>query len=628
MMKDESEYRLALVSAPWPLYSRPSIQLGALKAYVMAELPDVRVDAYHLYLDAAAAIGYTQYHTISERTWPAESVCAALLYPERFGEIENFFYRQLRGHSEAKNIDFKGLTEKLEATIQQFVGSVDWQKYGLVGFTICFCQLTAALYAIQLLKKHYPRIPIVVGGSMFAGRSARELLEVFPEIQFAVSGEGEKPLVSLIRQLRKSGTTRTGTEIQGIIHAGSDLDDRSNRVCQLEKLTSLPPPDYDDYFEQLQSLPPAKRFFPTLMAEISRGCWWNRPAGFGQTGGCAFCNLNLQWHGYRSKSPDQVSSEIDRLTTRYRSLHVAFADNLIPAKTTIPIFERLEKLKKDLHLFCEIRANISRSALEVMRRAGVVELQVGIEALSNNLLKKINKGTTVIQNLEVMKHCEELGLQNCSNLIMQFPGSDEQDVQETLDTLSFAGCFRPMQAVNFWLGLESPVWQTPAKYGILSRFNHPHWSKLFPPAVSRNLTFIIQSYRGDIARQRRLWKPVRSRIKRWQADFQQLRGAPDSPPILSYRDGRDFLIIRQRRPGAPPQNHRLTGSSRQIYLYCRRSRRLASITKKFSDFNQSAIKAFLASMVQKRLVYSENDRFLSLAVRVGNLKLGSNAQAF
>ena len=621
MISDESEYRLALVSAPWPLYSRPSIQLGALKAYVKAEIPDVRIDTYHLYLDAAAAIGYVRYHTISERTWPAESVCAALLYPERFAEIENFFYRQIRGNFEAKNIDFEGLVEKLDTTIQQFVGSVDWQIYGLVGFTICFCQLTATLYTIRLIKKHIPRVPIVVGGSMFAGRTARELLEVFPEIQFAVSGEGEKPLVSLIRQLRQSGTTQIGPEIQGIIHAGRELEERSNRVCQLEKLTSLPTPDYDDYFKQLRALPPAKRFFPTLMAEISRGCWWNRPAGLGQTGGCAFCNLNLQWQGYRSKSPGQVSAEIDHLTTRYRSLHVAFADNLIPAKSTTPIFERLDQLNKDLHLFCEIRANISRSALEVMRRAGVVELQVGIEALSNNLLKKINKGTTVIQNLEVMKHCEELGLQNCSNLIMQFPGSDEQDVQETLDTLTFASYFRPMQAVNFWLGLESPVWQTPAKYGILSRFNHPHWSKLFPSAVSRNLTFIIQSYRGDMARQRRIWKPVRLRIKRWQAEYQQLRSTPDSPPILSYRDGRDFLIIRQRRFGAPPQNHRLTGTSRQIYLYCSRSRSLASITNKFPDFKESAIKAFLAGMVEKRLVYGEKDRYLSLAVRVGNLKL-------
>jgi len=617
-MKTPSKFNLALVSTPWPLYSRPSIQLGALKAYVQTELPDVRVDAHHLYLDIAAAIGYAHYNAISERTWPAESVCAALIYPERAVEIEKFFYRQLRGKSKLKNTDFKELTGWVEAAIGQYVGSVNWQQYGLIGFSICLCQLTSTLYVIRMLKKRWPKIPIVVGGSMFAGRAARELLDAFPEIQFAVSGEGERPLVSLVQHLCYPVQSVTDVEIRGVIHAGAHRDDTNGKRCQLEKLTKLPMPDYDDYFKQLKSLPIPKRFFPTLMAEISRGCWWQRPTGIGQTGGCAFCNLNLQWEGYRSKSPHQVVSEIDRLTTRFQSLHIAFADNLIPAKNTVPIFECLSKLKKDLHLFCEIRANTNRRTLEVMRQAGVCELQVGIEALSSNLLNRINKGTTVIQNLEVMKNCEELGLKNCSNLILQFPGSDEEDVRETLDNLSFARYYRPMRAVTFWLGLESPVWQAPDKYGILSRFNHPNWSVLFPTRVARHLTFMIQAYRGDLVKQRRLWKPVSRKILSWHQDYHKLRNAPDSPPILSYRDGRDFLIIRQRRPDAPPLTHRLTGTSRQLYLHCTRRRSLSSVAKTFKDFNESQIKTFLTSMVAKRLMFTEKGRYLSLAVKARN----------
>mgnify|MGYP000427498321 CR=1 FL=1 len=34
------------------------------------------------------------------------------------------------------------------------------------------------------------------------------------------------------------------------------------------------------------------------------------------------------------------------------------------------------------------------------------------------------------QNLEIMKHCEMLGLKNSSNLIVGFPGSDAKDVAE------------------------------------------------------------------------------------------------------------------------------------------------------------------------------------------------------
>jgi hypothetical protein len=76
--------KIALISTPWPLYSRPSIQLATLKAFLQSRMPDLQVDALHFYLALANTIGYRLYHEISERTWLAESVYAALLYPERF----------------------------------------------------------------------------------------------------------------------------------------------------------------------------------------------------------------------------------------------------------------------------------------------------------------------------------------------------------------------------------------------------------------------------------------------------------------------------------------------------------------------------------------------------------------
>ena len=130
------------------------------------------------------------------------------------------------------------------------------------------------------------------------------------------------------------------------------------------------------------------------------------------------------------------------------------------------------------------------------------------------------------------------------------------------------------------------------------------------------MTFIIQSYRGDRRRQEKLWKPVRRQLALWQANYSKLRCSPESPPILSYRDGRDFLIIRQLRPDAEPLTHRLTGTSRQIYLYCSEIRTFREIANKFPDFDPGTINGFLRSMVDKRLIYSENKTYLSLAVAV------------
>jgi len=85
---------------------------------------------------------------------------------------------------------------------------------------------------------------------------------------------------------------------------------------------------------------------------------------------------------------------------------------------------------------------------------------------------------------------------------------------------------------------------------------------------------------------------------------------------LSYQDGGHFIILRQGRPHGPAHTHRLSGSSRDIYLYCRQTRAFNAIVKQHAGFSARQIRGFLEEMVQKRLMFSENGCYLSLAVRV------------
>ena len=103
---------IALISTPWPLYSRPSIQLGAIKAYLQSKHPDIEVHSDHAYLKIAAGIGYQLYHEISERTWLAEAVYAALLFPQRFKEIERIFYRQAAPGSIIRKTGLKKIIDR------------------------------------------------------------------------------------------------------------------------------------------------------------------------------------------------------------------------------------------------------------------------------------------------------------------------------------------------------------------------------------------------------------------------------------------------------------------------------------------------------------------------------------
>ena len=605
---------VALISTPWPLYSRPSIQLATLKAFLQHAHPELPVDAYHFYLQAAAAIGYQTYHDISERTWLAESVYAAMLQPERIGEIRALFSRRVKKSSALGRLDFDDLVGRIANTSSAFLESVSWRRYSLIGFSVCLCQLTSALYFIQRIKKAAPSVPVVIGGSFLAGETIIPLLKQFPQIDFAVHGEGELPLRHLVNELQDGRKPKAVRPAPGLVNRHASSGSIPPARSQLSDLGDLPLPDYEDYFLSLKSLDPERRFFPMLSVEMSRGCWWLKTVAGTDCSGCAFCNLNLQWEGYRYKQPPQVVREIEDLTQRHQTLSVAFMDNLIPLKTAAPVFEQLAVSGKDYRLFCEIRAGVSRSVLKKMKQAGVVELQIGIEALSTGLLKKLNKGTTAMENLQIMKLCEELGLINASNLILGFPGSSRQDVEETLRNLEFALPFRPMRTVEFWLGLGSPVSQHPRHFNVRAVFNHPNWSTLLPPEVSKHVPLIIQSYRGDRTIQKRLWQPVRGAVAQWKKTYEALFCRPQAEPILSYRDGKTFLIIRQRRLSGKPQTHRLAGTSRQIYLLCEKPRSLAELSSAFPTFGEDQLRSFLKMLVRKKLMFTENGLYLSLAI--------------
>ncbi len=608
-------FRIALVAAPWPLFSRPSVQLGTLKAYLRTRFPEIGVDAHHFHLRLAGAVGYPVYKAVSERTWPAEAVYGALREPVRRKEIEALFRREARRAPALAGIDFKNLLAKVDAATDDFLDGVDWLGYAVVGFSVSLCQLTASLRLARRIKDRYPRLPILFGGATLAGSVGPDLFEAFPEMDGVVVGEGELPLARLVEHFRRHGPSAgLPDDIEGLATPGNA--EGPVRFSQMADLSELPPPDYDDYFRSLASMGAASAFFPTLPLEISRGCHWRCADPEDGASGCAFCNLNLQWEGYRRKKTDQAAGEVERLCRRHRLLSVAYMDNALPPGEARPLCRVLAHKGMDLDLFGEIRPTTAGATLAAMARAGFTEVQIGIEALSTSLLGRLRKGTTAIDNLQIMKACEELGIKNNANLILNFPGSDDGHVTETLRAIDFAQPFRPLRAVAFWLGLESPVCRNPRRYGIRAVFNHPHYRALFGRSVSRRVRFMIQGYQGDLTRQRRRWAPVKSRLAEWKDRYGRLHEGPFRGPALGYRDGGDFLILRQRRPGAEPVNHRLTGDSRNIYLLCGRHRSVRGILDRFPHLTGERLLPFLRMMVDKRVMFEESGRYLSLAVPV------------
>jgi ribosomal peptide maturation radical SAM protein 1 len=616
---------VVLVAPPWALYNRPSVQIGALGAYLRREIPDLAVANHHFFLSLAARLGYATYQAISERSFLAEAVYAALLYPERRPEIEARFQRLAGRHSRLAGLDLTALLEGVRGATDAFLDDIDWGQSLLAGFTVGLCQLTATLYLATRVKARCPELPIVVGGAAMPHSGAVGLTQAFPQIDLVVSGEGERPLAHIVAHLRAGKPLASLPLHMGITNRHAALGALPG-VHQVKSLDTLPIPDYDAYFDLLGGLTPGQRFFPVLPVEASRGCWWQKPLGAGRSRGCAFCNLNLQWQGYRAKSARRVAREVDVLTDRHQTLSVAFMDNVLPREGVGALCEALAGLDKDLRLFAEVRAAIRREDLAALRRAGAERLQVGIEALSTSLLKRLGKGTTAIDNLNFMKICEALGLINSANLILHFPGSTDAEVAETLAAIDRAHPYRPLRCVSFWLGLESPVWRNPKAYGLQAVWPHPHLAKLFPESVARRLTFMIHGYRGDRLRQYKRWRPVERRVTAWQRAYARLRPPEAHTPALYLRDGGRFAIIVEHRQTGLPRKHRLTGTSRAIYQFCQRPRSVGRLRAEFDKVAEAELRGFLNMMTDKGLMFADGERFLSLAAPLGWRRLGRGAK--
>jgi len=127
------------------------------------------------------------------------------------------------------------------------------------------------------------------------------------------------------------------------------------------------------------------------------------------------------------------------------------------------------------------------------------------------------------------------------------------------------------------------------------------------------MTMLVNGYRGDRTKQRPLWQPVKDKIVAWRAFHDRRTDSHTSS--LHFRDGGTFIIIRQERLSGPPLQHRLRGLSRRLYLFCEVPKKIEDILLTFPGLTEKSVHKFVKEMCDKHLMFQEQERVLSLAIR-------------
>ena len=154
---------------------------------------------------------------------------------------------------------------------------------------------------------------------------------------------------------------------------------------------------------------------------LSRGCPYS----------CAYC-CKVSQKKLRFRS---VSNAIDEIRSLKDNLGIDrlmfFDDTFTLNKKFVRDFCK-ELTPLNMKWRCFVRSNtVNKELLELMKSAGCVELGVGVESGSQQILNNVNKQTKVKDNTELVKLCKDLGVLFKAFIIIGLPGENENTFQET-----------------------------------------------------------------------------------------------------------------------------------------------------------------------------------------------------
>lgn len=265
-------------------------------------------------------------------------------------------------------------------------------KPDVVGITAMTTTFPSALRAAKITKKVLPDAKVVLGGVHPTIEPGTTLESKY--VDFVVRGEGEVVLEQLMTELENGGNI---SQIEGLSYKqNGEIIIKSK--SPLVDINLLPMPDYgsfpvNEYIKHNQSL----RDIRCISVLATRGCPYT----------CSFCavkeTMGVRW---RAKSPEIVVDELEYLKNEYDLEGFWFKDSILNMnkKWTSQFCEEIIKRKLDIIWQCNTRVDLIREEeLKLMVKAGLTELDLGIETGSPDSLKTLKKKVTIQQTKEAVK---------------------------------------------------------------------------------------------------------------------------------------------------------------------------------------------------------------------------------
>jgi radical SAM superfamily enzyme YgiQ (UPF0313 family) len=281
---------------------------------------------------------------------------------------------------------------------------------------------------VARILKQQTDAPVCLGGVHVSARP-RESLRECNAIDMVVVGEGEQPLLELMKLMENKRLISGSSPPAGVVWRYNHDILEGPPGDFLEDLDELPFPAYE-LFPVGNSRPPVYFDFgryPSVNIMTSRGC----PSK------CCFCASKLTMGPrYRTFSPSYIFELIQYLKKDFGMRFISITDDTftIQKHRVYELCNMLQRAGMDIKWTCFSRTDgIDQALAKAMRKAGCVGLNFGIETGNSTMLAQIGKGSRLEDHVSAVDAAHAAGMRIACSFMTGFPNETPEMAEDTIN---------------------------------------------------------------------------------------------------------------------------------------------------------------------------------------------------
>ena len=299
-------------------------------------------------------------------------------------------------------------------------------KYDLVGVSVIggYYQYRKLLSISEAVNNCRSRPFYIIGGHGPAPEPEYFLRKTRADA--VVVGEGEITIVNLIQALSQHHSL---SGVKGIAYLDGESVYVNERQPLIEDIDSIAFPAFHMfpmYYYRLLRLPNCNNTDFVMRMLSGRGCTFK----------CNFCYRIDE--GFRPRANESIVEEISLLQKDYGITYIGFGDELLMSSVarTERLCEDFIKSRLKIKWSCNGRLNYARQdLLKLMKEAGCVFINYGIEAMDDQALKNMQKALTSKQIVKGVEATLESGISPGYNIIFGNIGESRETLEKGVQFL-------------------------------------------------------------------------------------------------------------------------------------------------------------------------------------------------